>query len=217
MGGKVCLRCKSKTLLVVVNKLLKTKSLLTSLSKVLPYQLTSSDQWVRYFLIHPLFWNIDVIYGWPLRRYLRTNLGQYDQCQCPNVWQKSLCQGCHFEKTSASVWGWWKKTWTQKSSPWKVPFIYYVSNFIAQDLIWLTNFSQKLGFVVTTKEFLFQHYILTNFSCFSLKFLVHKEEEKFFKILQLVKKCLCNTWMALKWKRWHEQVTFDQVSGRNWT
>ena len=30
MGGKVCLRCKGKTLLGVVNKLLKTKSLLTS-------------------------------------------------------------------------------------------------------------------------------------------------------------------------------------------
>ena len=32
-GGKVCLRCKSKTLLGVVNKLLKTKGLLTSPSK----------------------------------------------------------------------------------------------------------------------------------------------------------------------------------------
>ena len=30
MGGKVWLRCKGKTLLGVVNKLLKTKSLLTS-------------------------------------------------------------------------------------------------------------------------------------------------------------------------------------------
>ena len=37
MGGKVCLRCKGKTLLVVVNKHLKTKSLLTSPSNVLPY------------------------------------------------------------------------------------------------------------------------------------------------------------------------------------
>ena len=36
MGGKVCLRCKGKTLLGVVNKLLKTKSLLTSPSNVLP-------------------------------------------------------------------------------------------------------------------------------------------------------------------------------------
>ena len=39
MGGKVCLRCKSKTLLGVVNKLLKTKSLLTSPSNALPYYL----------------------------------------------------------------------------------------------------------------------------------------------------------------------------------
>ena len=36
MGGKVCFRCKGKTLLGVVNKLLKTKGLLTSPSKVLP-------------------------------------------------------------------------------------------------------------------------------------------------------------------------------------
>ena len=39
MGGKACLRCKGKTLLVDVNKLLKTKSLLTSPSNVLPYYL----------------------------------------------------------------------------------------------------------------------------------------------------------------------------------
>ena len=39
MGGKVCLRWKGKTLLGVVNKLLKTKSLLTSPSNVLPYYL----------------------------------------------------------------------------------------------------------------------------------------------------------------------------------
>jgi hypothetical protein len=37
MGGKVCLRCKGKKLLGVVNKLLKTKSLLTSPTNVLPY------------------------------------------------------------------------------------------------------------------------------------------------------------------------------------
>ena len=37
IGGKVCLRCKGKTLLGIVNKLLKTKSLLTSPSNVLPY------------------------------------------------------------------------------------------------------------------------------------------------------------------------------------
>ena len=36
MGRKVCLRCKGKTLLGVVNKLLKTKSLLTTPSNVLP-------------------------------------------------------------------------------------------------------------------------------------------------------------------------------------
>ena len=35
MGGKFCLSCIGKTLLGVVNKLLKTKSLLTSFSNVL--------------------------------------------------------------------------------------------------------------------------------------------------------------------------------------
>ena len=39
MGGKVFLRCKGKSLLVIFNKLLKTKSLLTSPSNVLPYYL----------------------------------------------------------------------------------------------------------------------------------------------------------------------------------
>ena len=40
ISRKVCLRCKGKTLLgVVVNKLLKTKDLLTSPSNVLPYYL----------------------------------------------------------------------------------------------------------------------------------------------------------------------------------
>ena len=33
MGGKVCLRCKDKTLLGVVNKLLETKSFLVTSSK----------------------------------------------------------------------------------------------------------------------------------------------------------------------------------------
>jgi hypothetical protein len=37
IGGKVYLSCKGKTLLGVVNKLLKTKSLLPSPSNVLPY------------------------------------------------------------------------------------------------------------------------------------------------------------------------------------
>ena len=39
MGGKVCLRCKGKTLLVIVNNHLKTKSLLTSPRNVLPLHL----------------------------------------------------------------------------------------------------------------------------------------------------------------------------------
>ena len=42
MAGKVCLRCKGKTLLGVVNKLLKTKSLLTSPSNAMFCLITSS-------------------------------------------------------------------------------------------------------------------------------------------------------------------------------
>ena len=37
IGRKVCLRCKGKTLLGIVNELLETKSLLTTPSNVLPY------------------------------------------------------------------------------------------------------------------------------------------------------------------------------------
>ena len=40
---KVFLRCKCKTLLGIVNKLLKTKSLLTSPSNVLPYHLSEGE------------------------------------------------------------------------------------------------------------------------------------------------------------------------------
>ena len=39
MDGRVCLKCKGKTLLGIVHKLLKTKSLLTSPGNVLPYYL----------------------------------------------------------------------------------------------------------------------------------------------------------------------------------
>ena len=39
MSGKVCLSCKGETMLGIVNKLLKTISLLTSSSNVLPYYL----------------------------------------------------------------------------------------------------------------------------------------------------------------------------------
>ena len=39
MGWKVCFRCKGKTLLGIVNKLLVTKSLLTTPSNVLPLHL----------------------------------------------------------------------------------------------------------------------------------------------------------------------------------
>ena len=39
MDGKICLRCKSKIMLGIIIKLLMAKSLLTSPSNVLPYNL----------------------------------------------------------------------------------------------------------------------------------------------------------------------------------
>jgi hypothetical protein len=49
MGRKVCLRCKGKTLLGIVNKLLKTKSLLTSPSNDLPHYLKYTFQPIGIF------------------------------------------------------------------------------------------------------------------------------------------------------------------------
>ena len=48
MGRKVCLRCKSKTLLGIVNKLFVFKSLLTTSSNVLPLHL--SRPWFEFSL-----------------------------------------------------------------------------------------------------------------------------------------------------------------------
>ena len=73
----------------------------------------------------------------------------------------------------------------------KVPFIYYVITCIALNLIWQPNFSPKLRFFLSKqKEFLFWHYILTKFSWWSLKFLVHKKEEK----------CSKNLWKCCGWE-----------------
>ena len=48
MGGKVCLRCKGKILLGIVDKLLKTKSLLTTPSNVSPLHLKQ--------ILSPIIW-----------------------------------------------------------------------------------------------------------------------------------------------------------------
>ena len=45
MGGKTCWRCKCKTLLGIVNKLLKTKCVLTSPSKVFPSEIFCWRWW----------------------------------------------------------------------------------------------------------------------------------------------------------------------------
>ena len=51
MGGKVCLRCKGKTLLGVVNKLLKTKSLFTKPSNVLPLHLKQTFPFIIWVFV----------------------------------------------------------------------------------------------------------------------------------------------------------------------
>ena len=43
IGGKICLRCEGKILPGIVNKLLKTKSFLTSPSNVFPYYFRNSQ------------------------------------------------------------------------------------------------------------------------------------------------------------------------------
>ena len=63
IGGKVCLWCKGKTLLAVVNKLLKTKSLLTSHSNVLPVTFPANIlnfhwRWRWWDQIHAIFLNL---------------------------------------------------------------------------------------------------------------------------------------------------------------
>ena len=66
------------------------------------------------------------------------------------------------------------------------------------------NFSKKKQFFfVKTKEFLFQHDILTKFSCCSLKLLVHWYRRKkcwknSWKCCGWLKKCLRNIWLAPK-------------------
>ena len=55
-GGKICLRCKGKALLVVVNKLLKTKSLLTSPKDVFPLYVKQT--------FHPIVLNFHCRWSW---------------------------------------------------------------------------------------------------------------------------------------------------------
>ena len=52
MGEKVCLRCKGKTLLGVVNKLLKTKRLLTSLKVKVKVMGSNSGYLLKSFLLY---------------------------------------------------------------------------------------------------------------------------------------------------------------------
>ena len=60
MGGKICLRCKDKTLLSVVNKLLKTKSLLTTPSAAMFFYYISSKLFRPQFerAIFQTFWKL---------------------------------------------------------------------------------------------------------------------------------------------------------------
>ena len=70
--GKVCLRRKYKTVLGVVNNLLKTKSLLTSPSNVLPHYL-------KYFPLQFEFSLKVIVIGWK-HSYLLKNFLLYSVC-----------------------------------------------------------------------------------------------------------------------------------------
>ena len=61
MGGKVCLSCKGKTLLDIVNKLFVFKSLLTTPSNVLPLHLPTHNlnfHWMWWDQIQTIFLNL---------------------------------------------------------------------------------------------------------------------------------------------------------------
>ena len=63
MAGKVCLRCKGKTLLSVVSKLSKAKCLLTSLSNFLPVNFAAYDlnfhwRWRWWNWVQAIFLNL---------------------------------------------------------------------------------------------------------------------------------------------------------------
>ena len=66
LAGKVCLKCKGKTLLGIAKKLSKTKSLLTSPSNVLSVLLRQVNfpanglnfHWSWWFYIKAIFWNL---------------------------------------------------------------------------------------------------------------------------------------------------------------
>ena len=61
------------------------------------------------------------------------------------------------------------------------------------------KFLQKLSFFVKTKEFLFEHYILTKFSCCSLKLLVHKKETNCSKIRENVVADQISAYVIYEW------------------
>ena len=87
-----------------------------------------------------------------------------------------------------------KPFWTSHFANWtlhKVPFIYYVSTFIAQNLICLPNFSQKLiYFLSKQKNFFFNMTFWRNFHTLVWIILVHKEKysKKIVKMLRLIRK-----------------------------
>ena len=67
MAGKVCLRCKGKILLGIVNKLLKTKSLLTTPSNVLPIHLKQTFPPIIWILLKVKVMGLNP--GYPLKKF----------------------------------------------------------------------------------------------------------------------------------------------------
>ena len=103
MGGKVCLRCKGKTLLGVVKKHLKTKSLLTSPSNVLPFHFPVDNlnchwRWRWWDRIQAIFLNLFYFTQYSVK--LR-NIGEIGDSFCVKSWARYL-NGKQHEQYSRS-------------------------------------------------------------------------------------------------------------------
>ena len=126
----------------------------------------------------------DVIYGWPL------NENKYFFSACGKswvMWNSSIIS--------------WAVLCQSLSRPDKVPFIYYLSTFIAKNLIWLPKLSPKLFFC----EFFFSTLHLDEiFMLLYLEIFSNKEEKcsrNSWKRWGSYKKCLRNIWMAPKFAK----------------
>ena len=115
MGGKVCLWCKGKKLLGVVNNFLKTNSLLTSPSNVLPVN------------------NLNVFVIVSEQFYCRNNNINNFVSKC-SKFLANLCKSleileqCHVK--------WWLKYWNNRSVSWRLSCTEVNTEHEGQTWVW---------------------------------------------------------------------------------